>query len=72
MHHGCMPAAAQLPGSLRELTLDAFPGFAPTPLRLGLGPLTALTRLTLLGHSDHLSSPAWHTYATYRRVVWLT
>ena len=32
-----MPAAKQLPGSLRELTLDVFPAFAPTPLRLGLG-----------------------------------
>ena len=58
-----MPAAAQLPASLRDLTLDAFPGFAPTPLRLGLGALTRLTRLTLLGHSDHLSNPAWHTCA---------
>jgi hypothetical protein len=60
VHQGCMPVAAQLPGSLRELMLDAFPAFAPTPLRLGLGPLTQLTRLTLLGHSDHLSSPAWN------------
>ncbi len=66
VHQRCMPAAAQLPGSLRDLTLDAFPGFVPMPLRLGLGALTRLTRLTLLGHSDHLCSPAWHTCAGLR------